>query len=157
MINEVQKKALKFITDLLNQNNIEFQVSGGMAAIAYGAHRPLYDIDLEIYHKNVATVRLLLKEFVVQDWNHELDGAGDHFDLWMMTLNVYGVPVDINQIEGSRVYSKEDGWVELPQTMNTKVVKVEGVEIPVQKKEDLIAYKKLLSRPTDLDDISQIS
>jgi hypothetical protein len=34
---------------------------------------------------------------------------------------------------------------------------VEGVELPVQSKASLIAYKKLIARDTDLIDIAQIS
>jgi len=39
---EDQKKVLKQIVKVLTENNIPYQITGGLAAIIYGAKRPLY-------------------------------------------------------------------------------------------------------------------
>lgn len=42
------KSALIWITDILKQHQIPFQISGGLAAIAYGATRPFSKICREV-------------------------------------------------------------------------------------------------------------
>lgn len=41
--------------------------------------------------------------------------------------------------------------------MDTEPKVVEGITLPVLRKEPLVAYKKILARDTDLIDIKQIS
>jgi len=106
MLSINQKEALALVVEKLTQLGIEYQATGGLAAIAHGAKRPLYDIDIDIHEKDVDAVRSAFKEYIVEDWNNELDGPDDEFDIWMMTLEVNGVPVDISQIEGCRMRTK---------------------------------------------------
>ena len=75
MLTEIQKQVLGYLVQTLSGEDIEFQVSGGLAAIAHGATRPLYDIDLEIHKKDVEKVRMLFKEYITEDWNHDLEGG----------------------------------------------------------------------------------
>jgi hypothetical protein len=156
-MNETQKDVLKFLVQTLNGEDIEFQVSGGLAAIAHGATRPLYDIDLEIHKKDVETIRTLFREYITEDWNNDLDGEDDQFDIWMMKLEIRGVPIDINQVEEVYLISKTGERTLQPSDMDTEPKVVEGITIPVLRKEPLIAYKKILGRDTDLIDIEQIS
>lgn len=158
MLTDSQKKVLRFLAETLKENSIEFQITGGLAAIAHGATRSLYDIDLEIYKADVERVRELFKEFIVEDWNNELEGPEDQFDVWIMKLTVEGVRVDINQVEETRIRSAEGDreWVLQLTVMRTEQKTIEGIELPVQRKEDLIAYKEVIGRDTDLEDIRQI-
>lgn len=157
MLTDAQKESLTLIADRLAAIGIEYQVTGGLAAIAHGATRPLYDIDIDIHEEDVEKVRNLFKEFIVEDWNNDLDGPDDEFDIWMMKLQIGGVPVDISQVEGCRMRSKGGEWIPQPGEMRPESGSVEGIAIPVQNKEALIAYKKVLRRNTDLIDIDQIS
>jgi hypothetical protein len=157
MMTENQKEVLTFLVQTLNSEDIVFQVSGGLAATAHGATRPLYDIDLEIHKEDVETVRRLFKEYITEDWNNDLDGEDDQFDIWMMKLEIKGVPIDINQVEDVYLISKTGERTLQPSAMDTEPKVVEGITIPVLRKEPLIAYKKLLARDTDLVDIEQIS
>ncbi|MDB5190004.1 MAG: MazG-related protein [Parcubacteria group bacterium] len=156
MLTEIQKEILRFVTQTLTEEDIEFQASGGLAAIAYGARRPLFDIDLEIYKKDAEKVQALFKEFITEDWNNDLEGPEDEFDLWILKLEIRGVPLDINQMEDSRIKSKIGEWVTQPDIMEYEMRMIEGIELPVQRKESLIAYKKLIARDTDLIDVEQI-
>jgi hypothetical protein len=157
MMTENQKEVLTFLVQTLNSEDIVFQVSGGLAAIAHGATRPLYDIDLEIHKEDVETVRRLFKDYITEDWNNDLEGDDDQFDIWMMKLEIKGVPIDINQVEDVYLISKTGERTLQPSDMDTEPKVVEGITIPVLRKEPLIAYKKLLARDTDLVDIEQIS
>ncbi|MES2668205.1 MAG: hypothetical protein V4644_00735 [Patescibacteria group bacterium] len=157
MLADAQKEALILIASRLAAIGVEYQVTGGLAAIAHGATRPLYDIDIDIHKEDVEIVRDSFKEFIVEDWNNDLDGPDDEFDIWMMKLQIGGVPVDISQIEGCRMRSKGGEWIPQPGEIRAEPGSVEGVVLPVQNKEALISYKKVLGRDTDLIDIAQIS
>jgi hypothetical protein len=157
MLSETQKKVLELLVESLQKNNIEFQVSGGLAAIVHGATRPLYDIDLEIHKEDVETVRALFKGYITEDWNNDLEGPDDQFDIWMMKLEIEGVPVDINQIEEVYLISKDGERTLQPTDMDTEPRVFAGMTIPVLRKEPLIAYKRKLGRDTDLIDIEQLS
>ncbi|MDR3547736.1 MAG: hypothetical protein P4M11_05640 [Candidatus Pacebacteria bacterium] len=156
MLTETQKQVLAYLVQTLNSEDIIFQVSGGLAAIAHGATRPLYDIDLEIHKKDVEKVRALFKEYITEDWNHDLEGPDDQFDIWMMKLEIKGVPIDINQVEEVYLISSTGERTLQPDGMDTEPKQVEGITLPVLRKEPLIAYKKILGRDTDLIDIEQI-
>ena len=156
MLTEIQKRALVFLAQTLERNEVDFQVTGGLAAIMYGAKRPLYDIDIDICKKDVAKVREVFKEFIIVDWNNELEDD-DVFDLWMMTLEIGGVSIDISQVEEGRVRVLGGEWVDLPQELEFERMPFEGLGFPVQKKEALVAYKKVIARDTDLVDIQQIT
>lgn len=157
MLTDTQKEVLSYLVQSLDSENIEFQVSGGLAAIAHGASRPLYDIDLEIHKDDVEKVRGMFKEYITEDWNNDLEGPDDQFDIWMMKLEIRGVPIDINQVEEVYLISKTGERTLQPSDMDTEQKEVAGVILPVLKKEPLIAYKRILGRDTDLIDIEQLS
>lgn len=63
MLSENHKKVLKQVALKLKENNIQFQISGGLAAITYGAKRPLYDIDIDVHKGDIQKVRELFKDY----------------------------------------------------------------------------------------------
>jgi len=153
MLTETQKKVLTFLYKVFQENNITFQVSGGLAAIFNGSLRPLYDIDLEIHKEDVEKVRTLLREFIIEDWNNEL---GNQFDIWMMKLEINAVPIDINQVEDVYLISKMGERTLQSSAMDTEQKEFEGLILPVLRMQPLIAYKKKLGREVDLEDVSQL-
>jgi hypothetical protein len=154
MISEAKKKVLKFLVDTLNNNKIPFQVSGGLGAIMYGSTRELRDIDIEVNKRNCPAVRELFKDFIVEDFRHYADGE---FELWMMTLDINGVSVDINQVEESYVFDRGGDKKLLPEDIiDTESRKVGDIEFPVQNRENLIEYKQMLARDTDLIDVKEM-
>lgn len=154
LLTEQHKRALRFLVNELNKNNIEFQASGGLGAIAYGGTRPLYDIDLEIYTKDAEKVRELFKRYLTVDW-HRYEEEKDKFDLWLMGLEIDGIHIDINGVDGSVIITKDGERVLQPEKMKTEKRIVESIEIPVQAKDDFIAYKRLLARDIDLQDVRE--
>lgn len=154
MITETKKKILKFLVDTLNINNIPFQVSGGLGAITYGATRELRDIDIEINKENCPKARELFKDFIAEDFRHYEDGE---FALWMMTLTIDGVSVDINQVEESYAFDDEGNKQLLPgDLIETELKSIDDITFPVQNKENLIAYKKIVNRDTDITDVQEM-
>lgn len=157
MLNDTQKKVLEFVVSALQSAGVPFQATGGLAAIVHGGTRPLYDIDIDIRKQDIEKVRELFAEYIVEDWNNDLEGEDDLFDIWMMKLEIEGVPIDISQIEDTRVRTKGGPWTPLPASFNPEEILFQGLRIPTQGKESLIAYKKLLGRDTDLIDIGELS
>jgi hypothetical protein len=156
-MNEIQRRVFQLLVQALNENSIEFQITGGLAVLAYGGNRSLYDIDIEIYKKDKEKVRELFKEYIVEDWIKELEDEEDIFDGWVLKLEIQGVPIDISQIEDVLIRSKDGRWIRQPETMNSQIMEIEGMSVPVQDKEGLIEYKKIMRRDIDLVDIEQIS
>ncbi len=156
MLTETQKKVLTLLVEALQRNNIEFQVSGGLAVLVHGGTRPLYDIDLEIHKGDVEVVRALFKDYITEDWNNDLEGPDDQFDIWMMKLEINGVPIDINQVEEVYLISKTGERTLQSSVMDTEPREFMGLTLPVLRKESLIAYKKIIARDTDLIDVKQL-
>lgn len=155
MLTEIQKKALKLITQKLGGNNIPYQVTGGLASIAYGVKRPLYDIDIEVHKEDIPNIRELFKEFIVEDYYHLQD---EEFDIWLLTLLINGTEVDISQIEECYYKGKDGKKIRTNADLSkAEFMTIDGIEVPVEDKKELIAYKKILSREVDLVDIKQIS
>ncbi len=154
MITEAKKKVLKFLIDTLNANHIPFQVSGGLGAITYGATRELRDIDIEINRENCPKARELFKDFIVEDFRHYEDGE---FALWMMTLTIDGVSVDINQVEESYAFDDAGNKQLLPEGLiDTEMKNIGDITFPVQNRKNLIEYKKIVNRDTDITDVKEM-
>lgn len=154
MLTDIQKQVLKKIVRTLKKNKIVFQITGGLAAIAYGSKRPLYDIDIDIYQRDIEKARELLKQYLTKDFFHK---KSERFDIYMMMFDIDGVHIDITQLEDWYYFAKT-GEKKLMNARpeDAEIIKVEGIEIPVVEKDKFIAYKKDLARDTDLDDIKQI-
>lgn len=155
MLNAQQIEALRFIAQTLQQHNIPFQLTGGLAAIAYGANRPLYDIDIDMNHEDINTARELFKDYITKDFYHLID---KEFDIWLFSLEVGGVPIDISQVQES-YFLKPAGTKARMSTViaHAQLQQVGDLHVPVQRKEELIAYKQIIARDTDLQDILQIT
>jgi hypothetical protein len=155
LVSPAQRRALQRLVRTLESTSIPFQVTGGLAAIAYGAQRALYDIDIDVSAKDLPRVRDLFRACITHDI-HRLDGR--HFELTMLTLEIDGVPVDVSQAEDTYVKTA-DGRRVLVATELTRAARrqVGGLEVPVCALDELVAYKRLVDRPTDRQDVAAIT
>lgn len=155
MLTDSQKKVLKYIVETLKGNEVSFQVSGGLAAIVYGSNRPLNDIDIDVSRKDIKKVENLFKRYLIEPFFHL---QNENFDIWIMTFEINGVRVDVTQAEESYFINKKGQKIRMDaHPKNAKIIYIKGIEIPVEDKKDLIAYKKVIGREVDLIDIEQIS
>mgnify|MGYP000877330019 CR=1 FL=1 len=150
-----QREVLAYLVETLNAADIPFQISGGLAAICHGATRPLFDIDLDIRACDATKVRALYSAHVQLDW-HRCAGPDEIFELWLMTLSIQGVPVDISQSEDSYVFDSARRRVPLSDTLDAEFLTIDGLLLPVQRKQALLAYKRIAARDTDLLDIAEL-
>ena len=150
-----QRGALKKVVQVFIENKIQFQISGGLAAIIYGAERPLYDIDVEVYKKDIQKVRDIFQKNISKDFYHLQD---ENFDLWLLTLDINGVPVDISQADECYLGDGKGKKIRTDADLSkAQFINFDNLEIPVANKMELISYKKILARNTDIMDIKQIS
>ena|SRR3990167_7726856 len=154
MLTETQKQVLQTLVLILNNNNIPFHVSGGLAAIFYGSERDLYDIDIDIYKKDIPKIRKLFKGYIIKDYHNLID---EQFDIWLLTLMIDGILVDISQAEEAYIFKKDGTKIKMDSNISkARNIEYEELKIPVQDKKELIAYKRMVGRETDLMDIRSI-
>ncbi|MBO0783296.1 MAG: hypothetical protein J2P37_31160 [Ktedonobacteraceae bacterium] len=158
--NDPQKigPALHWIVSLLNRHNITYQIVGGLAAKAYGASRPLVDIDIYVQLNNEQTLQALLEEvrpYVVREYGPHRSAS---WDIMYMALDYHGIYIDVADSAGARFYNHRDGrWEEqgIDYTRSTWQT-LYGVEIAVMPREELLAYKAMLQREVDRQDLAEI-
>jgi hypothetical protein len=149
-------QALRWIVGLLEAHGVPFQIVGGLAARAYGATRPLVDIDLYIPAAHVATVYEAARRFITRQPEHHRD---DHWDLVFMRLEFLGQPIEIG-VSDDAMYrgGREDRWHDAAVDYNaSERLAVFGVEVPVMPRAQLLAYKLRLDRPVDRADVRELT
>lgn len=146
------KPVLRWIVDILNELNIPFHVTGGLAAIAYGASRPIYDIDIDIPEDQLQKLFEKIIEYVTFGPGNFKD---PDWDLTMMTVRYEDVSIDISGAYTGKIFDKKvNKWVPYDSDLKYTVQKeILGMTLPVISRDILINYKRLLARPTDLQDI----
>lgn len=150
------KGALKWITDLMENNNIQYQIVGGLAAKAYGASRELFDFDLYVSGRDFSKICDLAKEFIT--WGPE-HFKNESWDLEYVKFEYKNQKIEIGNSDKTKWFdSKNKKWV--PEKIDyddfeTKEFK--GVTIKVIPKEKLIEYKKRLNREVDIIDLEQMN
>ena len=149
------EQALRWIVELLEVTGVPFQVVGGLAARAYGATRPLVDIDLYIPAVHVATVLNATQQYVTRPPEHHRD---DDWDLVFMRLEYAGQPIEIGVSDDARFKDDRDGgWHNAAVDYDaSERLNVLGVEVPVMPREQLLAYKRRLDRPVDRADVREL-
>lgn len=149
------KAALIWITNILKKHQIPFQITGGLAAIAYGANRPLADIDIDIPDNRFDLIINDVKPYIVFGPAHL---KSDKWDLMLMTLNYHGQEIDLSGADSTHIYNEKTAkWIKLNENLSEVTQqKIFDLELPVIPIKSLIYYKKILAREVDLFDIDQI-
>lgn len=150
------KSAFLWIINILNKLDVPFQITGGLAARAYGATRPLEDIDIDIPEDKFSLVKTNVDSFVVYGPEQFKDGS---WDLMLMTLNYHGQQIDLSGASHTKICNRATKkWQDLPANFSTAEIKtLFDVDVPVIAKNELLQYKKIIARPVDLIDIEQIT
>ncbi len=160
--NDPQKigQALGWIVSLLNRYSIPYQMCGGLAAKAYGATRPLVDIDMYAALQDAPHSRPFMDEvqpYLIREFTPYLSAS---WDIRYFALNYQGVQIEIAESTASpRFYNHRDGrWEDqvIDFTASTLVF-VYGVEVAIMPKDELLAYKSMLDREVDHVDIEQMT
>ena len=147
--------ALIWITDILKKHKILFQITGGVAAIAYGANRPLADIDIDIPDNQFDLIKNDVGPYIICG---PARFKSDKWDLMLMTLNYHGQEIDLSGADSTQIFNEKTAeWIKLDEDLSVAPMKkVFDLDLPVISLKSLIYYKKILSREVDLVDINQI-
>lgn len=146
--------AFYWITEILENNKIPYKISGGMAAKIYGVTRELADIDIEIENKDLNIVSELVKPYLIFGPTNYKD---EYWDLTLMTLTYLGQDIDISGSPANLYNKNTKQWEQCsPVLENVEVKEVYGKKVPVESLESLIAYKTILGREVDQEDVRQL-
>ena len=147
------KEALIWITNIIQKYHIPFQIVGGLAVIAYGSTRMLADVDIEIPEDSFIKIQDEIAPYITFG---PAQYKSDLWDLFLMTLNYQGQEIDLSGAYKTKIYNIADkSWIPLNVDFSkVNYMDIYGMNLPVIGRNELIAYKKILSRPVDLLDIA---
>ena len=147
---------LLWLKSILDQNEVPYQIVGGMAATIHGGTRPVADIDLYISKVNVGSVLPSVRKYISKPLGHYVEYG---WDLEYFQLIYQGQKIEIGLSPGTKLYDKKsDEWYSLVIDYRQSVMgSYEGVEVPVMQIPELITYKSILDREVDRIDIMELN
>ena len=155
MLNETNE-AILWITRLLERLDIPFQITGGLAAIAYGSRRKLYDIDLDIPDAYFGKLQTEIQKHLVfgPKWFED-----ENMSLFLMTAKFSSQLIDIGGGSGFNMFNQQTSrWEACPTDFSIVEWRlVGGLRLPIMPLKNLIFYKKTLGREVDHLDLEQIT
>lgn len=149
------KKAFKWIVFILERHKVPFQISGGLAAKAYGSSRKLADIDIDIPKDKFVDIIAEVKNYIVWGPKRYKD---KNWNVFLMTLKYANQKIDISGGPVISIFNKKKKrWVnDRINFSDREMKKIFGIFVPVITKQELIEYKKKISRTIDKIDVESI-
>ena len=153
---QTTKAALIWISAILKKHHVPFQIAGGLAARAYGATRPIVDIDIDIPEDKFDIIKNEVAGFITYG---PAQFKSKKWDLLLMTLNYQGQLIDLSGVYQTKIFDQETGlWQGLSEDLSkAQLQNIFGLQVPVIPLDALIKYKKALSREVDIIDIQEIA
>ena len=154
-----QAAALGWITQLLRARQIPFLVVGGLAARAYGATRPLFDLDFYVpttrMAKIASAIRIDSAARVLREDEPYCDAV---WDLRFLAVEYHGQRIELGGAEGARYFDRQAGvWRDAAVDWASSVSRVVlGHIVPVMPKVQLLAYKRAHDREVDRLDLAEL-
>ncbi len=147
--------ALKWIISILEEENIPYQVLGGVAARFYGADRPINDIDIDIQEKDFP--RLLKKVGKFVQFGPELY-IDSEWVVLMMALNYKGQIIELTNGDSQKIFDDASSeWKIFRYSLNdTYPVNWAGKRLKLMKPDKMVRYKSYLHGEKQLRDIQVI-
>jgi hypothetical protein len=149
-------EALRWICEIFGSVEAHYQAVGGLAARAYGAVRPLVDLDFYVRAEDLSRILERVGDACVWGPEHFEDG---NWDLTFAKVEKHGVQIEIAEAEGARYFSPGSGeWLDQNIEFHASEKRVVlGVEVQVMPRAQLIAYKRALNRSVDRLDLEEIA
>ena len=149
-------QALGWIVEVLRRAEVPFQAVGGLAARAYGARRPLVDLDFYVPTSRLVDVADVTAAYVTRFPSHHGD---ENWDLTFMKLEYEGRPIELGGADGARYFDRQAGlWREAGIRFDASAdTTIFGIRVPIMPLDQLLEYKRRLDRDVDRQDIAEIA
>lgn len=150
-------RALSWIVSLLKRYEIHYQIVGGLAAKAYGATRPLVDIDIYAPFEKVEAALEEMRPYIKREPSPWLS---ESWDLVFMALEYEDIWIEIGDTSATpRFFNRRDKrWEEqVIHYEKSVVMELYGVEVALMSKDELLEYKAMLMREVDYADIGEMN
>lgn len=148
------EEAFQWIVKIFQKYNIFFQVTGGLAARAYGAKRELADIDFDVAEAEFVKFLPEVQEYIIFGPANYKD---ENWDLFLLTICYVGQEIDISGSQAKIFDQNQKQWTALPTNFSAAEMKeIFGIKVPVIPKIELIEYKSKLRREVDLVDLKEL-
>jgi hypothetical protein len=150
------QRAFDWITTLLDELGHPYVVVGGLAAIVYGSKRPLFDIDLDVPMFALREIADRAQAYVTFGPSRFRD---EQFDIELLTLRYGEQEIDLTAAEDVLLFDRGAAtWRQVPTDLKAgELHEVFGKRVPVMGRDALLAYKPMLARDLDLEDVIAIS
>ncbi|KLN66071.1 nucleotidyltransferase domain-containing protein [Vibrio sp. VPAP30] len=150
------KVALNWLKGLLESEEIEYQIVGGLAATIHGCNRDVADIDLYIENSDANKVLALVSQYVSKPLTHYSEYG---WDLEYFQLIYRDQKIEIGLAQRTKIQSSQDGsWHQLEIDFSQSVTKIyQGIALQVIPVHKLVEYKQILGREVDLIDVQQLT
>lgn len=153
-ISSRQGTVLQQVVGVLNEHELPYVISGGLAGNLYGSAWPLHDIDLDAPHEALV---LLAERFARHVRWGPATYRDDEFSLELLVLELDGVTVEVNAAESVALVDESGGVVMHPTTLSHYCERpFLGLPLRVMPLEDLIAYKVRIGRAADVADLAAL-
>jgi hypothetical protein len=148
--------ALRWIVEHLEHRSIPFALVGGLAANAYGTTRPLNDIDIDL---PVSFLPVLAEELETFKTFGPERSVSECFECDLLGFAFKGQEIELSGAETFRIKDVSTGeWLSWPTDLSAIQRRIVlGVSVPVIGRKELIAYKCLAGRDTDLIDLAELA
>jgi len=154
-VTETAGNALRWIIGILDRHNIQYQITGGLAAKLYGSPREVNDIDIDICEKDFQTILSDISHYLIDGPAHYNDGK---WDGKFITINYRGQYIDISAIDSLFITNKErTEWLPYQRSYFDRLgIEIDGITLKILSPRKLIEYKKELDGEHQLIDIQAI-
>ena len=131
--------ALYSLAKTLDENDIEYMLSGSMAGKFYGLKREPHDLDIYIFEKSLPKINHLFSQYITKPLYHCLD---DFYDEYILELEYMGVKVELCIVDKGAIHSLlTDETISTMKFYKTQDRKLRDATIKVQALAALIDYK----------------
>ena len=154
--NQTVEPALRWIVGILERHGVPFQAVGGLAARAYGATRPIVDLDFYIPAASVATVVDAVRPHITRPPSPY---RGERWNLTFMRLEYAGQAIELGVADSAKYRDAAAGrWRDAAIDFAAgEPHELFGVRVPVMPRDPLTVYKRRLARAVDRADVEEIT
>lgn len=147
--------ALTWIVRLFEEKGVPYQLVGGLAARAYGATRPIVDVDFYVSADGFERIEPDLEPYFLRPPSRYED---EDWSLTFSRVEYAGQAIELGIAEGAKFKDHSRGtWEDAAIDFDAGVRKeLFGVELQVMPRSQLISYKEKLGREVDRQDLNEM-